>query len=176
MQNEVDFFHLDSEDAKFVASGMEKRLSVKVKQLDLDSSQIDPRKPFIIYNGDGYLHNLTRKILRELSCKRRMMQLPPFSYLHIDGHDDLDSIDGDNNTYKSFVQGIVDDQSSDGVYFLEEGLIGARRGQPTLLTPKIGLHRLDLDEFPEGAKQNDVYVSIDFDVLDKGAGINHLFP
>ncbi len=176
MRNEVDFFHLDSEDAKFVASGIKKRLPVEVKLLDLDSSQIDPRKPFIVYNGDGYSHHLTRRMVRQLSNKRRAIHLPPFSYLHIDGHDDLDSVDGDNNTYRSFVQGIVDDQSSDGVYLLEEGLIGTRRDQPGLLTPKIGLHRLDWNEDPEEAKRNAVYVSVDFDVLDQGAGINHLFP
>lgn len=176
MLNEVDFFHLDSEDAKFVAFGIRKRLRINVRPLNLDCSQINPQKPFIIYNGDGYLHHLTRRIVRELSSKRRMFQLPPFSYLHIDGHDDLDSVDGDDNTYRSFVQGIVGDQSCDGVYFLEEGLTGTKRNHPALLTPKIELHRLDWNGDPEKAKQNKVYVSIDFDVLDEGKGIHHLFP
>ena len=156
MLNKVDFFHLDSEDAKLVAFETRKRLHINVRPLNLDCSPINPQKPFIIYNGDGYLHHLTRRIVKELSSKRRTIQLPPFSYLHIDGHDDLDSINGDNNTFRSFVQGIMGDQSCDGVYFLEEGLTGKRRNNPTLLTPKIELNRLD--------------------VLDKGAGIHHLFP
>lgn len=176
MLNEVDFFHLDSEDAKFVAFGIRKRLRINVRPLNLDCSPINPQRPFIIYNGDGYLHHLTRRIVKELSNKRRMIQLPPFSYLHIDGHDDLDSTNGDINTYRSFVQGITGDQSCDGVYFLEEGLTGARRNNPNLLTPKIELHRLDWNGDPEEAKQNEVYASIDFDVLDEGAGIHHLFP
>jgi len=175
MSKEVDFFHLDSEDAKLVASEIRKRLHMNVRPLNLDCSPINPQKPFIIYNGDGYLHHLTRRIVKKLSIKRRMIQLPPFSYLHIDGHDDLDSINGDEDTYRSFVQGIMLDRSCDGVYFLEEGLTGTRRNNPSLLTPKIGLHRLDWNESSE-AKQNEVYVSIDLDVLDKGAGIHHLFP
>ena len=176
MSKEVDFFHLDSEDAKLVAFETRKRLHINVRPLNLDCSPINPQKPFIIYNGDGYLHHLTRRIVKELSSKRRTIQLPPFSYLHIDGHDDLDSINGDNNTFRSFVQGIMGDQSCDGVYFLEEGLTGKRRNNPTLLTPKIELNRLDWSEDPEGVKQDEVYVSVDFDVLDKGAGIHHLFP
>ncbi|GEM_PF-5140618 len=176
MRIDVDFFHLNSEDAKFVASGIKKRLRVDIRLLNLDCSHINPRRPFIVFNGDGYLHHLTRRIVRELSNKRRAIQLPSFSYLHIDGHDDLDLIDGNNNTHRSFVQGIVDDQSSDGVYLLEEGLTGKRRSYPALLTPKIESHRLDWNKDPEDAKQNEVYVSIDLDVLDKGSGIHHLFP
>lgn len=176
MLNEVDFFHLDSECAKFVASQIRNRLRINVRPLTLDCGVINPQKPFIIYNGDGYQHHLTRRIVRELSSKRRMIQLPPFSYLHIDGHDDLDSINGDNNTYRSFVQGIMGDQCCNGVYFLEEGLTGTRRNHPVLLTPKIEPRRLDWNEDLREAKQNEAYASIDFDVLDEGAGIHHLFP
>jgi len=178
MYDKVDFFHLDSEDAQFIAVGLRKRLGISCKELVLgEYLDMDPHRPFVIYNGNGYQHQHTRRILQDLHGKRSRSGLPLFSYVHIDGHDDMASMyDGDNDSYKSFVVGVLEDKTVDGVFFLEEGLARRRRDKPHFFTPEIGPDLLDWGGPVESPKHNLVYVSVDFDVLDEGAGINHLFP
>lgn len=171
---EVDYFYFDSEDAKFLANEMRNLLGLEVKPFVHGS--LNPRRPFIIYNGDGYQHHLTREVVRNVDRLRRARRLNPFSYVHIDGHDDIASMyEGDDNSYKSFVLGILKDIDG-GVFFLEEGLTGKRNQSPCFLTPIITDKLLDWSAGVYQTRHEAIYLSIDFDVLDTNAGINHLFP
>ncbi len=177
MAKEIDFFHLDSEDAKLTSYEMEKRLGITVSPLVLgQSSNIDPLKGFVVFNGDGYLHHYTRRVVKDLLDKRRRYNLPAFSYVHIDGHDDMAALyEGDDDSYKSFVLGIIKD--TDGhIFFLEEGLTGERSKSIRFLTPHPNPAILDWGPAILKLQRKHAYVSIDFDVLDPGAGIHHLFP
>jgi len=175
----VDFFHFGSEEAKFVAGSVEDRLGIRSNQLVLerDSNNIDIHNPIIVFNGDGFQHHLTKRIVDHLGRYRSVSRLPPFSYVHIDRHDDLESTEiGKNNTYESFVRGIIDVGITRGVYLLEEGLTGKRSLNPRFFVPVINGSGVDWGGPVERPSSEQVYVSIDFDVLDEGEGINHLFP
>ena len=169
------------------AEAIEERLGIVTSPLGdtrtLDSYRvtdealyIDPNKPFIVFNGDGYFHNSTLGIVKDLIKKRRQNGQPEISYVHIDGHDDIAPPEPDNfESYKSFVLGI-DAFNRGGVHILQEGLTGQQDGgfiQPS--GPESWGETTDTLRDPYA------YVSIDIDVLDidalrHGSGIYHLFP
>lgn len=173
MPKEIDFFYLNNEGARDVASAMESRMGITPVPLKFNEPYINSDKKFIVFNGDGYQHHLTRKIVADLFLKRGLAEMPPFSYIHIDGHDDIaPEFDGDDNSSSSFVLGIKKDIGKK-VFLLEEGLTGESSLRPQYITVK-GPEEWGFKT--DRIKDKDVYVSIDLDVLDFGAGIHHLFP
>lgn len=187
MTKSVDYFYTNCKDAMQTAEAIEERLGIVTSPLGdtrtLDSYRvtdealyIDPNKPFIVFNGDGYFHNSTLGIVKDLIKKRRQNGQPEISYVHIDGHDDIAPPEPDNfESYKSFVLGI-DAFNRGGVHILQEGLTGQQDGgfiQPS--GPESWGETTDTLRDPYA------YVSIDIDVLDidalrHGSGIYHLFP
>jgi arginase family enzyme len=173
MSNEIAFHHLPSKDAEIVSEGMKIRLNIEVNALQ-SNVRVDPFKKNMIFNGDGYMHHFTRSILKELITERKSHGLPPISYVHIDGHDDMAAMnDGDDFSYKSFVLGIVKDNGG-GVYLLEEGLTGERKSDISFLVPILDSASWGIST--KRLRDKNIYVSADLDVLDFNAGVNHLFP
>jgi arginase family enzyme len=176
--SEVVYFHHPSENAEFLAHSVQRWLGIAVAPLVLgEDSNLDPERRFIVFGGDGYEHHLTRPTVQDLIRLRCAAGKPPFSYVHIDAHDDMAVMpDGDTASYKSFVAGIAQDNNG-GVYFLEEGLTGRQTPRISLLTPgDPDAEHLDWGPATTTTRDREIYLSLDFDVLDADAGINHLFP
>ena len=188
MKKSVDFFYTNCSDAKTTAQAVGERLGVDVAPLS-DSSvalnpyalnhgnlAINPHKPFIIFNGDGYFHNSTLSVFKDLLEKRRGSSQTEISYIHVDGHDDIAPPSPENfEAYKSFVLGI-DALNEGGVHILREGLTGeVDSGFISPDGPETW------GKMTDTLRDKHAYVSVDIDVLDinaleHGEGIHHLFP
>lgn len=172
MSNEIDFFY--TKNALELASEMDHRLGISSKPISMGRfSGINPERKFLVFNGDGYQHHLTRDIVRNLKLERNDRGMRTFSYVHIDAHDDITpESEGDDNSHSSFVLGIKKDIGKK-VFILEEGLTGERNLKPNFFTVK-GPEEWGFKT--DRIFDRDVYLNIDLDVLDWGSGIHHLFP
>lgn len=180
----IEFLYVQDDDADFLAHQVGGCLGFRPRLLEghvpnphsvADTViKMSCEAPTLLFNGSGYLHNSTLAAIRHLSRERSMNGYSPLSYVHIDGHDDIAPINGNTETYKSFVLGIA--ALSEGTYILEEGLTGRRNG--CYITPAGPEEWGEIfDELP----QRDAYLSIDLDVLDfdalkTGEGVFHCFP
>ena len=177
MPEQIDYSQFNFPEATAIAQRFSAETGVSVRPFEA-SAPTDPHKKEIVINGDGYHHELTRGLVKRLIDAREKAGMGPFSYVHIDGHDDTaEMYPGDDNSYKSFAVGIMHDNmrgDNPGVYFLEEGLTGERHADVTFLTPHITETRDDWGPSTSELRDNDIYISIDLDVLD--AGVHHLFP
>lgn len=132
-------------------------------------------QPFIIINGDGYMHNLTKKFIKPIKGN--------FAYVHIDAHHDAfkpisNKEENDDEAYQNFVTDIALDVP---VYVASEFILDIHKK-----TDKKGYFCFDMDIYSgsfsfnnhavqEEIDQKNIYLSIDLDALDEHV-VHTLFP